>query len=147
VIADEEIEQQILEVSTDGRNFVSLKETGKDDRAYVYRPGTEVRDAQYRVLVVFNDGKRYYSNIVSIRESNAAARPKLLSTIVSANTVSISSPGNFQYRIADYSGRILKQGALVNGINTINMPPVAAGMYLVTFNGDGQQWTDKMIKQ
>ncbi len=147
IVADEEVEQQILEVSTDGRRFTTLTEAAKDDRSYIYRPGSVVPDAQYRVLVAFNDGRRYYSNVVSIRQNEAGPRPRLVTTVTNNGNIAISSPGAFEYRIADYSGRTIRQGKLVSGINNVTLPPVAAGMYLVTFTGKGEQWTDKLLKQ
>jgi hypothetical protein len=145
IIADEKIEQLILEVSTDGRNFSILTETGKDSRAYTYQPAT-TGTVRYRLNALFENGQRYYSNVVTIRDNENQARPKLISTLIHSNSIYVSSPGNYSYSIIDFNGQNVHSGKLTNGINTIHAGNMTAGMYIIRFSDNNRQWTDKMIR-
>jgi hypothetical protein len=145
IVADEQIIELSLEVSTDGRTFSRLVQTGNDIRSYIYRPSIN-SNAQYRVNVMFDNGRRYYSNIVTLRKNNSADRPFLLGNIITGSTIQVSSPGKYSYMLYDMNGKILGKGQLVNGTNTINAGNLLNGMYLIRFAGDDQQWTDKLIR-
>jgi hypothetical protein len=143
--ADEKVVQQLLEVSVDGINFEKLTETADADRAYIYRPfatGTK----QYRLNVAFDNGHRYYSNIVSVRDYSTQA-PKLISNLIASGNIYISSPGQYSYAIIDLSGKTISTGQLNNGINSINAAHIVRGMYVIRFAGNDQQWTDKFVRQ
>jgi hypothetical protein len=144
--ADEKIVQQLLEVSTDGRNFISLTEPRNEERSYFYRPAAK-GTKQYRLNVVFDNGQRYYSNVLSIRETEIQARPYLVSNLITSQTIQVSSPGNYSYTIIDLSGRIISSGKLINGNNNINASGMIRGMYVIRFAGNEQQWTEKLMKQ
>jgi hypothetical protein len=42
---------------------------------------------------------------------------------------------------------MISSGQLNNGINNIQAAPITKGIYLIRFAGDGQQWTDKFLRQ
>lgn len=144
--ADEKIVQQILEVSIDGNDFIELTETTAGSRSYVYRPAIATNN-QYRLKVIFDDGHRYYSNIVTLRNNETSLRPKLLSNFISSNNVIVSSPGNYSYTIVDFNGKLISRGQLINGITNISVNNMITGMYIIRFTGNGQQWTDKLLRQ
>lgn len=144
--ADEAILQQILEVATDGRNFVPLTETTADARSYIYRP-SNAGTLQYRMNVTFENGRRNYSNVITVRENSSGPRPKLVSNLITTNSIYVSSPGNFVYDLIDLNGKIIEKGKLVSGINTIDAGLLSRGMYVIRFDGNGQQWTDKLLRQ
>jgi hypothetical protein len=146
VDADEQILQQVLEVSQDGRNFNALTEPEKEIRNYVYRPGTNTT-TKYRLQVTFENGRRNYSNIVTIFENNAGPRPKLISNPIAGNSIYISSPGDFSYTIIDLNGKTIRTGLLSNGVNHLDATGMSRGMYLVRFAGNSEQWTDKLLRQ
>ncbi len=147
IVADEQIVEQVIEIATDGRNFSPLTQTGNDDRSYIYRPGTTT-SAQYRLSVTFDDGHRYYSNVVTLKQTLATPRPQLTGNVIRNNGIMISSPGNnFSYTLHDLSGRTLSKGQLSNGTNIISAGSLINGMYLIRFTDSEQQWTDKFIKQ
>jgi hypothetical protein len=52
IVADEQVTDLVIEISTDGRNFSSLTQTAIDTRSYQYRPHTNIT-AQYRLNVTF----------------------------------------------------------------------------------------------
>jgi hypothetical protein len=146
IVADEAITEQILEVSTDGRNFAQLVQPLNTDRAYTYRPNNTAT-ALYRLSVRFDNNSQYYSNIVTIKQATDNLKPKLVNTLVATNMITVTSPGIFDYLLFDLNGRVLNKGKLANGMNTINMGAVASGMYLIRFTDGDQQWTEKFVKQ
>jgi hypothetical protein len=143
--ADEAVTTQILEVSTNGRQFSPVTQTANELRSYSYKPNTTTT-AQYRMNVTFDNGRQYYSNIVSLRSPGSGNRPKLISTLTT-NQVQVASPGNYQYAVYEYSGRAVSSGQLANGLNTINTGTISRGMYFIRFSAGNEQWTDKFIKQ
>jgi hypothetical protein len=144
--ADEQVVEQILEVATDGRNFSPVIKPANGDRSFLYRPyiGTA---AQYRILVTFDNGKSYYSNIVTLKGNGTVEKPKLLTNLISSNVITVNSPGNYQYSIVDVNGKLAFRGQLINGLNNITSTRMSAGMYIIRFVKENEQWTDKFIKQ
>ncbi len=146
--ADEQITKLILETSTDGRNFTTLTDAATTLRNYNYDPlvsGT----IQYRLNVTFDNGRQYYSNIVTLKKTGSRNRPQLISNLINSNNVEVQSPGNFNYHIYDFSGKSLTSGKLVNGSNHINTSTLnVSGMYIIRFDdGASGAWMDKFVKQ
>lgn len=144
--ADEQVTQLILETSTDGIHFSPVTQTANDARSFIYKP-LSGSAAQYRLNVTFDNGRQYYSNIVTLRKVGASPRPQLVSNIISNNTVAVTSPGAFSYMVYDLSGKTVRKGQLTNGYNTINTAGITGGMYMIRFAGATEQWTDKLILQ
>lgn len=144
--ADEAIEEQILEVSTDGRNFVPLFQPDGDTRAYIYRPhdGTP---SQYRLNVLFAFGKRHYSNVVTILPQTAAQEPQLVGTVVTTGTIVVTSPRNYNYYILDINGKVMSKGEVTSGVNHIQAGDMKSGLYMIRLADNTQQWTYKFIRQ
>jgi hypothetical protein len=143
--ADEQVVKQVLEVATDGRNFNPVAETPVGDRNYSYRPATK-NTAQYRLNVTFDNGKQYYSNIVTIRSTVTEKRPFLVTNLVTGSELMINSPGNFEYLIIDMNGKTTGHGQLRTGMNLVTAQMVN-GMYLIRYSNGAQQWTDKFMHQ
>jgi hypothetical protein len=144
--ADEQVIEQILEVSTDGRNFSPVVHSPVNDRAYIYIPQV-TSNAQYRLNVTFDNGHQYYSNIVTLRVNGSKQRPQLINNLVSTGTVGVNSPGLFTYTICDFNGKVTGKGQLTNGFNSINITNMAAGMYIIRFTNGNEQWAEKMVRQ
>lgn len=143
--ADEQVVSQTLEMSTDGRTFTTLTTPVATDRTYDYSPYA-ANTIQYRLRVLFDNGKQYYSNIVTLRRTSNS-RPQLMNNLISNNTLIISSPGDFSYIVVDVNGKTISQGKLKNGLNNITAPFAANGMYFVRYTDGQQQWTDKMVRE
>lgn len=144
--ADEKIKQLLIEVSTDGRNFDVLTEVGKNDRSYTYKPFT-LNTTQYRLNVIFDNGRRYYSNVITINKNKNQLRPILMTTMTTSKSVQVNSPGNYSYAIIDLNGSIIAMGQLNSGINVIHADRMNKGMYVIRFNDNNRQWTDKFVRQ
>ncbi|HEY6502503.1 MAG TPA: T9SS type A sorting domain-containing protein [Chitinophagaceae bacterium] len=143
--ANEQVAQQILEIAADDRTFVPLTQSTNDARSYTYRP-YNITSAQYRLNVLFDNGRQYYSNVVTIRHG-VTPRPQLTGTIILSNTIVVSSPGNYDYSIIDRNGMIIMKGKITAGINTINSAEIVSGLYMIRFADNTQQWTDKFVRQ
>jgi len=144
--ATEAVTKQTLEVSTDGRSFQQLAQLSTDDRKYIYRPYS-LSSAKYRLNVEFNDGRQYYSNIVTISQNGNSTRPHVEGTLIRSSNIVVNSPGNYEYAIMDINGHEIKKGKLVNGLNNVDAGHLSAGMYFVRFWDNELQWTDKFIRE
>lgn len=146
--ADEQITSQVLEVSVDGRTYTPVT-TSSDAamRAYNYNPTANGATLLYRLNVTFDNGKQYYSNIVAIKQTGNTETPKLVTNLVNNNKVGVTSPGVFEYAVYDLSGTAVARGKLVSGLNYIQFSGNTAGMYVIRYAKDGEQWSDKFIKQ
>jgi len=144
--ADEQITEQVLEISTDGQNFNPVIQSPVNSRSFVYKPFITTA-AQYRLNVTFDNGRQYYSNIVTLRQTGAVPRPQLVSNLITTNNIIISSPGSYSYTIFDFNGKVMGKGQLNNGVNNINSPVKTGGIYLIRFANSTEQWMDKFVKQ
>jgi hypothetical protein len=146
--ADEQIISQTLEVSADGRTFVPVTNTADaQQRAYSYKPFSTNNTLIYRLNVTFENGKQYYSNIVAIRQSGNVEIPKLVTNITGSNSISVTSPGVFDYAVYDYAGKSVAKGKLNSGINNIQMGNATSGMYIIRYAKGTEQWADKFVRQ
>lgn len=143
--ADEQVVSQAIEISTDGRNFNTLTEVSNEARSYSYLPSKQV-SALYRLNVTFDNGKKYYSNIATIRQFGNSPKPQLVGNLIHS-VITITSPGKFNYQIADYNGRIVNQGQISEGMNTIASSGLTSGLYLIRYTDGNNQWTEKLVKQ
>jgi hypothetical protein len=144
--ADEQVIKQVLEISTDGRNFNPLTESPVASRAYTYNPHTN-GTIQYRLNVTFDNGHQYYSNIITLRKTGAFTGPKLTSNLINSTTIEVLSPGVYNYAFYDLNGKTLAQGKITAGSNIINAGSMASGMYIVRFTNGSEQWMEKLVKQ
>jgi len=144
VEADETIVKQVMQYSVDGRNFLPLAEPANTARLYNYRP-TDNRPVQYRLFVTFDNHKEYYSNVITIR-SGTVSKPQLIGNFITGTSVSVKSPGNYDYRVIDQSGRTFSKGKINKGFSTINTGNISSGMYFVIFTNENEQWTEKIVK-
>ncbi len=143
--ADEQVVEQVLEYSTNGRNFSTLTQPNEADRHYLYTPAFS-NAVQYRLKVTFDNGHTYYSNIVTLRNTSNDTRPQLLSNLVNGN-ITVTSPGNYSYIIYDLNGRQAAKGQLTAGMNQISSNGFSGGMYLIQFTDNTNLWTDKFVRQ
>ena len=143
--ADEAITKQILEVSTDGRNFSPVTQSPNNLRSFMYKPYVTTT-AQYRLNVTFDNGRQYYSNVVTLSNTGNVTWPKLVSNIIN-NNIMVTSPGTYSFTIYELGGKTVSKGQLANGLNTINTSAINGGMYFIRFANGNEQWLDKFVKQ
>lgn len=144
--ADEQVTEQVLEVSADGRNFIPVAQSSATDRSFIYKPYITTT-ALYRLNVTFDNGHQYYSNVVSLKPASSAPKPKLFTNLITSNNISVSSPGIYSYDIYDFSGKVVRRGKLINGLNNIDAAGMTSGMYMIRFANSTEQWIDKIVRQ
>jgi Secretion system C-terminal sorting domain/Dual-action HEIGH metallo-peptidase len=143
--ADEKITEQIIESSTDGKNFTPLVQPDNDSRSYSYIPEKQ-GSVIYRLHVLFDDNSSNYSNTILLKSANIE-RPKLVNSLVTNAEIIVTSPSTYDFTLIDLNGKILNKGKLSSGTNTISVSGLINGMYLVRFSDGRQQWTEKLVKQ
>ncbi|MEO5945294.1 MAG: zinc-dependent metalloprotease family protein [Chitinophagaceae bacterium] len=144
--ADEQVVSQVLEVATDGRNFSPVTTPFTADRQFMYRPYVSTA-AQYRLNVTFDNGKQYYSNIVTLRGNGSVVRPKIVNNLINNSLITVNSPGNYNYIILDMNSKVTHRGQLKAGLNNIIADRIAGGVYMIQYSNGVEQWTDKFIRQ
>lgn len=142
--ADEQIVAQTLEVSSNGTDYTTIDAAHRDERKFSYVPATG-GVLSYRIKVVFDNDRVYYSNIISLR-STGTGRPHLRGNMI-GHTMSVESPSPFFYIVTDLSGRLMMKGQLMQGLNTIDAQMLHAGIYLIKFSNNQQEFTEKLMKE
>ena len=143
--ADEQVTEQVIEVSTDGRNFSPVTQSPIAARSFIYKPYLTTT-AFYRMKVTFDNGRQYYSNIVTLRQAGSIPKPKLITTLINTNTIGVTSPGTYSYAIYDFNGKTVRKGQLTNGLNNIDATAITGGMYMIRFANNTEQWIDKLVR-
>lgn len=143
IVADETVVEQIVEVSSDGKNFQPLRSLNAAARSFSCLPHYS-GISYYRLNVTFDDHRQYFSNVVGLR--NTVVQPSLTSTLVQ-NSVSVNSPSSFMYTIVDYSGRTIVKGKLAQGINTISTSGFSKGLYIIQYSNGGELFAERFMKQ
>lgn len=147
VEADEKITHQSIEISTDGKTFTTLAELNSDSRSYTYIP-TINGTALYRINVVFDNGRQYYSNTISLRQlAQGTYKPAIIGNVISGSSLNVNSPANYSFRVTDLNGRNMSAGTIKSGASSINTNAVMSGVYFISFSNGKEQWTDKFVKQ
>lgn len=146
IVADEKVAKQTLEIATKGNAFTSLAEIMTGDRSYDYSP-FNTDNNEYRLNVTFADGRSYYSNIVVLTKTEVVHKPEIMGNLINSGIVYVNSPGNYRYTIFDCNGKAISRGQLINGVNTVTINTIIAGVYMIRFYDNNQQWTDKILRQ
>lgn len=144
--ADENIVNQVVEISTNGIDYSILAVVSADTRTYTSIPGSS-ETMFYRVHVKFDNGKDYYSNSVLLQQESGNPKPKLKWNVITSNDLIINSPMNYNFLVTDIHGKIIAKGRLSTGNNTIHTGIFSAGMYFISFTNGNHHWTEKFIKQ
>ena len=145
--ADEKVTSQVIEVSVNGKDFKTMVQPSTDSRSYTYTPSVAATLA-YRINVVFDNGRQYYSNTISIRPSGEKSiKPQLIGNLIRNSYLNVNSSGDYSYRVTDLTGKTLISGKIVSGSNSINTTTTASGMYLISFTNGSGQWTEKFVRQ
>jgi hypothetical protein len=143
--ADEHVMKQVIEVSGNGISFTPLDQPNNILRTYSYRP-LDNRPLLYRMHVIFDNAKEYYSNTIAIRQGRST-KPQLIGNTITGTSLTVSSPGNFYYQVLDQSGRMLSKGSIEKGYSSINPGNMNTGIYIIRFSDGYEQWSEKFIKR
>ncbi|MBY0478096.1 MAG: T9SS type A sorting domain-containing protein [Chitinophagaceae bacterium] len=146
IVADEPIESITLETSADGKTFTDLQEVNGTSRKFVYQP-YEKGTLYYRLHVVTASGLKYYSNIISLRETATELKYSLLTNFIQSSSVVVNSNGNYNWRLVDMNGRSIANGKVNTGVNRINTNHLTNGMYLLQIIDGAEISTEKIVIQ
>lgn len=144
--ADETVAKQVLEVSENGRYFTTITEPQNITREFKYLPATN-STLQYRVKVLFENGKQLYTNTIVLKSNSANSKPQLISNLVQISSVIVTAPSLFNYTIYDFSGRLISRGIVNQGSTTINTGIVNSGTYIIHFSNSENTFVEKFVKQ
>ncbi|TCJ13360.1 hypothetical protein EPD60_13305 [Flaviaesturariibacter flavus] len=144
VVADEVLTEQVLEASDDGRNFYVLATPPPGTTSYTYTVAEGAR-RQYRIKVVFNNGRYYYSKAVLLAAA-AGATPQLLRTVAQGGSLAVQSPVAGRYQVGNALGQVMAAGVLPQGSSNLPLPRLAAGAYWVRFTVGGSETVQKFIQ-
>jgi hypothetical protein len=145
IVADERVVSQTLEVASAGAGFQKLQAAEAGARSYTYLPSAN-GILYYRLSVVFDNGKQYYTNTIALRNSGTGGKPSLVGN-VSNGTLTVSSPSPYNFAVLDMTGRTVAKGTLTQGLNVITPSLSANGFYVIRFDNGAEQWAEKFNKQ
>ncbi len=145
IIADEKVVSQTLEVSTNAVNFNNTTTVAASARNFTASPVTNGL-VYYRLNIVFDNGQQYYSNTVALRNNGSNGKPYLVGNVTTGKLV-VNSPSNFSYSIHDLTGRMLSKGNLIAGTNSIFTGGLTSGLYIIQYNNNSEDFTEKFMKQ
>jgi Bacterial pre-peptidase C-terminal domain len=143
--ADETVISQTLEAAADGVHFsVINSNTPSNSRSFTYAPQGS-NSIAYRLKVLFDNNKEYYSNTVLIKSAGEEMSPKLLNTLVQ-NQLMLFSPTRLDYSIYNTAGSLVQAGILSNGTNSIATGNFARGVYYIQASDGSAIYKMRFIK-
>jgi hypothetical protein len=144
--ADEKVVHQALEVSKDGRHFVSVSELAINERSYQYNPHT-TGPLQYRVNAKFDNGRQYYSNVIALHNNADITKPQLLTNVIRNNALIVNSNAGGSYIIIDYNGRMVAKGNIAQGASILRINHISSGIYFIHFTNGQTQNAERFVKE
>lgn len=145
IIADEKVVRQTLEVAADHISFQPLTDLAATVRNYRYMPVTKGL-LYYRLNVLFDNGRQYYSNTVALRNNGELSKPFLVGNLTHGR-LTVNSPSAFSYTVYDAGGKAICKGSLHAGVNSINTAAMKTGLHIIEYNNGAERFTEKLLKQ
>ena len=143
IVSDEPASTVELEVSTDGISFTTLKNLPKDEHTFTYTPAIN-KTLYYRIKTMSVTDQTMYSNVIVLR-ANGLGKSFTVSTMAH-NEITVNAQQNYEYNIADMSGRIVGRGKGNAGSNYINISNSPNGIYLIQIISNNQRLTERIVK-
>jgi hypothetical protein len=144
IIADEPMSSLVLESSADGTSFKTLAALSPALKVYKYTPFA-IQNIYYRLKAVSITGQSVYSNVIALKSNSNAGKIFSVSTIFH-NAVIINAVADYEYRIADISGRIILGGTGKSGTSTINLNNTPNGIYFIQLISNNGRITERIVK-
>ncbi len=143
IVTDEPIKTIDLESSANGITFSAFSKSTSNINHFSYSPLTS-GIIYYRLKVTSVKGEIVYSNIISLKNEGKPSIT-LLSNLIKGQ-INLQASENFNYRLADMSGRMLKEGKGNIGTNLINIDNSPNGIYIIQINCNSQSITERIVK-
>ncbi|MEO8412526.1 MAG: T9SS type A sorting domain-containing protein [Ginsengibacter sp.] len=144
ITSDEPISSLEIENSANGTNFTTLTRLVRGSLNYRYTPWTS-ENVYYRLKAISVTDQVVFSNVISLKLNSNPEKSFKFSTLVHSE-VTITATENFDYKLADMSGRIIHGGKGKTGINTININDSPNGIYLIQLISNNQRLTKRIVK-
>jgi hypothetical protein len=143
--ADEAVITQTVEAAEDGLHFSPIEVSSiPGNRSFVYIP-LHQGPLTYRLKVLFDSNREFYSNTIFINKTGEKAAPKLVSNMVQDNVL-VMAPGRFDYSMYNSGGNLVRKGILSNGTNNIGVGNLARGIYYIQASFGPTIYKMKFIK-
>jgi hypothetical protein len=126
-----------------GTTFTTLAKLPQTLQNYSYSPSIK-DNIYYRLKAVSATDQAIYSNVIALK-LNGPDKLFKVSTIVYSQ-VTVDAAEDYDYKLADMSGRIILGGKGKAGINTINISNNPNGVYLVQIISNNQRLTERILK-
>jgi hypothetical protein len=143
IISDEPVSSLTLESSVNGTTFTTLAKLPQASQSYSYSPSIK-DNIYYRLKAVSATDQAIYSNVIALK-LNGPGKSFKVSTMVYSQ-VTVDAAENYDYKLADMSGRIIQGGKGKTGINTINISNTPNGVYLLQIISNNQRQTERILK-
>ena len=144
IISNDPIQDLSLESSFNGSAFTTLTSLAPEAKNFSYVPLTK-DNIYYRLKVTSVAGQVVYSNVISLKPVDALGKTFTISTLVSSE-ITVNASQNFNYQLADMSGRILKAGSAQAGLTNINISNSPNGIYVMQIISNNQRTTQRIVK-
>jgi len=144
IVADEPIKSLSLESSSNATNFTTLSLVDQAVRNFAYSPFSN-ENIYYRLKAISVSGQVVFSNVISLKANNNGEKAFKVSTIVH-DEITVNATQNFDYKLADMSGRIIQVGKGKSGTNTITINTSPNGIYLIQILSNNQRQTERIVR-
>ena len=144
IISDEPVSSLSLESSTNGTNFTTLTTLAQGTQSYSYSPFVN-ENIFYRLKAVSITDQAVYSNVIALKLNGNSQKSFTISTMVHSE-VTVNAMEDYDYQLADMSGRIIRGGKGKIGINTININANPNGIYIMQIISNNQRTTERIVK-
>jgi hypothetical protein len=144
IISDQPIQSLSIESSSDGLIFTTLTKTSTVDKSFSYTPLIQ-GNIFYRLKITSATGQVTYSNIVPLKAVETVGKLFSITSLVNSE-IKVNAAQNYQYQLADMSGRIIKYGSADAGLTTINMNNSPNGIYIMQIICNSQRTTQRIVK-
>jgi len=124
--------------------FNNLAQLSTNDKSFTYSPFTN-GNTYYRLKVISVTGQTTYSNIVLLKGVESTNGTFSISNMVTSE-ITVKAPQNYQYQIADMSGRVIKTGSADAGTTNININNSPKGIYIMQIFCNNQRTTKRIVK-
>ncbi len=140
-----------IQKSSDGINFITIAtvtasvSTGTNNYSFTDAQ-SNTANKFYRLKQIDTDGRFTYSSILKIQFAEKSVFTIYPNPAVNELSISGATPGSIIY-LYDAGGKQLFSKKITTQSLTINMSGYAKGMYLLTYDVDGERKVQKIIKQ
>jgi hypothetical protein len=144
IISDDPIKSLSLESSSDGSIFNTLTKLSATDKSFSYAPLLS-ENIFYRLKVTSVTGQESYSNVVPLKKIEQASKIFSIPSVVTSE-ITVNASQNYEYNLADMSGRIIKTGKASAGLTNINIDNSPNGIYIMQIICNSQKTTQRILK-